>query len=146
MAIIGAHMLFYTPEAEKLRAMLGEVFGFRSVDAGEGWLIFALPPAELGVHPSGHPDDKSAGTHQVTFMCDDIDATMAQLKKRGVQFEGAPSEQGFGITVSMVLPGGVKVMLYEPRHPMAIRQRGLRKAKLARKATHSKARRKSPRR
>jgi len=120
MAIIGAHMLFYTSEAEKLREMLRDVFGFKCVDAGEGWLIFALPPAELGVHPSGGPEDKSAGTHSITFMCDDIAATMAQLDKRGVKFDGAPSNRGFGTITMMTLPGGVKVMLYEPHHKMAI--------------------------
>jgi hypothetical protein len=120
MAILGAHMLFYTSQAEELRAMLRDVFGFKCVDAGEGWLIFALPPAELGVHPAGGPEDKSAGSHSISFMCDDLVGTMAQLKKRGVEFDGEPSDQGFGTTVMMTLPGGVKVMLYEPRHKTAI--------------------------
>jgi len=120
MAIIGAHMLFYTPEAEALRAMLRDVFGFKCVDAGEGWLIFALPPAELGVHPSGDPDDKSGGTHQISFMCDDIPTTMVELQKRGVHFDDAPTDRGFGVVATMTLPGGVKVMLYEPRHATAI--------------------------
>ena len=120
MAIIGAHMLFYTPEAEALRSMLRDVFNFKCVDAGGGWLIFALPPAELGVHPAEEHDAKSAGHHQISFMCDDIHATIADLKSRGVHFDSEPSNQGFGITAVMTLPGNVKVMLYEPRHSTAI--------------------------
>ena len=108
MAIIGAHMLFYTSQAEELRAMLRDVFGFKCVDAGAGWLIFALPPAELGVHPADSREDKAAGSHSISFMCDDIAATMAQLTKRGVKFDGQPSQQGFGTIAMMTLPGRVK--------------------------------------
>jgi len=115
MAIIGAHMLLYSSEADALRATLRDVFGFESVDAGGGWLIFALPPAELGVHPAEGP------SHQITFMCDDIRASIAELRAKGVRIEGEPQDQGFGITVTMILPGDVHVALYEPRHPLAIR-------------------------
>ena len=120
MPIVGAHMLLYTAEADALRAMLRDVFGFKCVDAGGGWLIFALPPAELGVHPSGDPADKSAGTHQLSFMCDDIADTMADLRKRGVRFDTAPHKEGFGTIAMMTLPGNVKMMLYEPHHKTAI--------------------------
>ena len=121
MAIIGTHMLLYTSEAESLRAMLRDVFGFKNVDAGRGWLIFALPPAEVGVHPTqGIESEYSSGRHELSFMCDDIGATIADLRAKGVRIEGEPKDQGFGITVMMTLPGGVEVMLYEPRHPMAI--------------------------
>jgi hypothetical protein len=120
MAIIGSHMLLYTSEPEALRAVLRDVFGFPSVDAGGGWLIFALPPSELGVHPADGPNDKSGIRHQITFMCDDIRTTIADLRKRGVQFEGQPEEREYGVTVMMTLPGDLKVMLYEPHHPMAI--------------------------
>jgi catechol 2,3-dioxygenase-like lactoylglutathione lyase family enzyme len=114
MAITGTHVLLYTPEPEALRGVLRDVMGFDNVDAGEGWLIFALPPAELGVHPA-------EGTqHQLTFMCDDIEATVADLRARGIEFQGGPQDAGFGIQAIMVLPGGVEVMLYEPRHPTAI--------------------------
>jgi catechol 2,3-dioxygenase-like lactoylglutathione lyase family enzyme len=120
MAIIGSHMLLYTPEAEALRGMLRDVFGFKSVDAGEGWLIFALPPSELGVHPAEGPTYESGMRHQITFMCDDIRATIAELRAKGVQIEGEPEDEGYGITVMMTLPGDVKVTLYEPRHRTAI--------------------------
>jgi hypothetical protein len=120
MAIIGAHMLLYSPEAEALRATLRDVFGFRFVDAGEGWLIFALPPSELGVHPAEGPTHEADTRHSVSFMCDDIHATVADLRTKGIQFDGEPKDEGYGITVTMTLPGGVEVMLYEPRHAMAI--------------------------
>ena len=120
MAIFGAHMLLYSSEADTLRATLRDAFGFESVDAGGGWLIFALPPSELGVHPSEGPTYESGVRHQIAFMCDDIRATIAELRTRGVQINGDPEDQGYGITVMMTLPGGVEVMLYEPRHAMAI--------------------------
>ncbi|HVM64859.1 MAG TPA: VOC family protein [Acidimicrobiales bacterium] len=114
MAITGAHAILYTSEPEAVRAVLRDVFGWDHVDAHDGWLIFALPPAELGVHPA------SAPSHELSFMCDDVDATMAELAAKGVQFEGEPQAQAFGRVVTMVLPGGVKVLLYQPRHPTAI--------------------------
>lgn len=120
MPIIGAHMLLYSPEAEALRAMLRDTFGFASVDAGEGWLIFALPPAELGVHPAEGPTYESGTRHQVSFMCDDIRSTVDDLRSKGVRIDGEPQDEGYGITVMMTLPGGTEVMLYEPRHAMAI--------------------------
>jgi catechol 2,3-dioxygenase-like lactoylglutathione lyase family enzyme len=120
MAIIGAHVLLYTPEPEALRATLRDVFGWKHVDAGEGWLIFALPPAELGVHPAEGPSYDSGARHQFTLMCDDIDTTMRELQAKGIEVKGDPSDEGFGITVMLGLPGGVEVMLYEPRHPVAI--------------------------
>lgn len=114
MSIIGAHMLLYTPEAEGLRALLRDAFGWKHVDAGDGWLIFALPPSELGVHPSDIPD------HEISLVCDDITQTIDELRSKGVEFTGEPEEQGFGTMITMLLPGGVKVLLYEPSHPTAI--------------------------
>lgn len=120
MAIIGTHALFYTSEPEELRATLRDVFGWKHVDAGDGWLIFQLPPSELGVHPAEGPTYESGVRHQLTFMCDDIGATIGQLRAKGIEVKGEPEDEGFGITVMLSLPGGVEVMLYEPRHPMAI--------------------------
>jgi hypothetical protein len=120
MAIIGAHALLYTPEPEALRAVLRDVFGFAHVDAGDGWLIFRLPPAELGVHPAEGPTYEAGTRHQLSFMCDDVAATAAELRAKGIEVRGEPEDEGWGITVTLVLPGGVEVMLYEPRHPVAI--------------------------
>jgi glyoxalase/bleomycin resistance protein/dioxygenase superfamily protein len=114
VAITGVHCLLYTEAAEALRETLRDVFEFPYVDARDGWLIFALPPAELAAHPAESP------AHELTFMCDDLDATMRDLASKGIEFRGEPENQGFGIVATMVLPGGVDVMLYEPRHKTAI--------------------------
>ena len=115
MAITGAHVLLYTPEAETLRAQLRDVFGWRHVDAGDGWLICALPPAELGVHPS-----EGDTQHQLSLLCDDVHATAHELRAKGVEVRGEPEDKGFGTGVTVVLAGGVKVLLYEPRHETAV--------------------------
>jgi predicted enzyme related to lactoylglutathione lyase len=112
--ITGVHGLLYTSEPEKLRAVLRDVFGWSHVDAHDGWLIFALPPAELGVHPGENPH------HEISLMCDDLAATMEELRARGIEFRGEPVDAGFGVTATMVLPGGAEMLLYQPRHPTAI--------------------------
>jgi hypothetical protein len=123
MAIIGAHILLYTSQPEALRATLRDVFGWRHVDAGDGWLIFALPPAELGVHPAEGPTFESGVRHQLSLMCDDVNSTTAELRSKGIKIEGTPQDEGWGTTVMMTLPGGVEVMLYQPRHAVAISHR-----------------------
>jgi hypothetical protein len=120
MGVIGAHALLYSSEPEALRALLRDVFGWKHVNAGDGWLIFALPPAEIGVHPAEGPAYEAGVRHQVSFMCDDIHKTIGELRARGVDVVGEPVDEGYGITVDLALPGGVTVMLYEPRHPVAI--------------------------
>src|SRR5687767_3553839 len=112
MAIVGTHALLYTSEPEALRATLRDVFGWKHVDAGGGWLIFALPPAELGVHPAEGPTYESGVRHQLTFMCDNMQATIRELRAKGIEVRGEPEDEGFGITVVLALPGGVEVMLY----------------------------------
>ena len=114
MAVVGTHMLLHTSQPEELRAALRDVFGFDYVVAHDTWLIFALPPAELGVHPAEVP------SHQITFMCDDLPATIAELTAKGIEFDGGIEDQGYGIVTTMVLPGDCRVLLYEPRHPTAI--------------------------
>lgn len=120
MPILGAHMLFYSSEPDALRAMLRDVFGFPFVDAHGGWLIFALPPAELGVHPGEGPNFESGMRHEISFMCKDLASTVAGLRAKGVQFQGEPQKQSYGTIIDMLLPGGVKVTLYEPTHLTAI--------------------------
>jgi catechol 2,3-dioxygenase-like lactoylglutathione lyase family enzyme len=114
VAVTGAHVLLYTPEAEALRATLRDVLGWRHVEAHPGWLIFKLPPAELGVHPS----DGGTST-QLWLMCDDVHATAAELRERGIEVRGEPQDDDFGIWVTLLLPGGFELQLYEPKHPVA---------------------------
>jgi len=113
--IIGAHAIIYSRDAEADRTFIRDVFGFDSVDAGEGWLIFALPPSEVAVHP-----DDVGGRHELYLMCDDIDATVSELKKKGVQIKRPVADLRFGRLVSIELPGGGELGVYEPKHPMAI--------------------------
>jgi hypothetical protein len=119
MAINGTHMLFYTTEPDRLRAMLRDVFGFKHVDAGGGWLIFGLPPSEIGVHPAEGPNWDAGARHSVSFMCDDIARTIGELRAKGVNVDLQTRDEGYGITTMMHLPGGCEVMLYEPRHAIA---------------------------
>ncbi|MGI9601673.1 MAG: VOC family protein [Acidimicrobiales bacterium] len=116
MAITGIHTLLYSSEAEALRSVLADVIGWEHVDDGQdqGWLIFALPPAEMGVHPGEGP------AHEISLMCDDLDATVGELAAKGVQFRGDPVDEGWGIVTTMVLPGEVEMLLYQPRHATAI--------------------------
>jgi catechol 2,3-dioxygenase-like lactoylglutathione lyase family enzyme len=111
--ITGAHAIVYTRDPEADRAFFRDVLGFQSVDAGGGWLIFALPPAELAAHPS---DD--GGHHELYLMCDDITATVADLESKGVELARPVSDEGFGLLTALVLPGGGELGLYEPRHPV----------------------------
>jgi hypothetical protein len=115
VAIVGAHVLLYTREAEALRSVLRDALGWESVDAGEGWLIFKLPPAELAAHPS-----EGDVHHELSFICDDVTTTAAELREKGIEVRGEPEDLGFGIGTTIVLPGDVEVLLYEPRHPTAI--------------------------
>ena len=120
MPITGTHVLVYTSEPDAVREILRDVLGFDHVNAGEGWLIFALPPAELGVHPGGGADFEAGVRHELTFMCDDLEATTAELREKGIEIRGEPQDQGWGIVTTMALPGGLDVMLYQPRHPTAV--------------------------
>jgi hypothetical protein len=119
LAINGLHTLLYTTEPEKLRAVLRDAFGFKHVDAGHGWLIFTTPPSEMGVHPAEGENWDAGARHLISFMCDDINKTIAGLRAKGIDVDTQTRDEGYGITTMMHLPGGCEVMLYEPRHPIA---------------------------
>ena len=112
--INGSHVIVFSNDAEADRAFLADVLGFPHVDAGGGWLIFALPPAEVAVHPAD-----GAASHELYFMCDDIEATMAELRGKGVEFTADIAEERWGRVTRMRLPGGSDVGIYEPHHPRA---------------------------
>jgi len=109
--ITGIHAIVFSPAAEKVRAFFADVLGMSSVDAGGGWLIFALPPAELAVHPAD-----GDGRHELYLMCDDIHATLAELRDKGVEVARGVSDQGWGLVAAIRLPDGEELPIYEPRH------------------------------
>ena len=110
--ITGLHAIVFSPEAEKVRAFFADALGLSSVDAGGGWLIFAMPPAELAVHPA----DGDA-RHELYLMCDSIDATLAELRDKGVELARDVTDQGWGLLAAIRLPDGSEFPIYEPRHP-----------------------------
>ena len=110
--IIGLHAILFTNDAVATRSFLQDTLGLDSVDAGGGWLIFAVPPAEVAAHPAvGRPH------HEVYLMCDDIQATVADLAAKGAEFVEGVVEQRWGLSTTLKLPGGGELPLYEPRHP-----------------------------
>ena len=112
--ISGAHVIVYSKDAEADRAFFRDVLGFKSVDAGHGWLIFALPPGEAAFHPSAENC-----LHELYFMCDSLKAEMASLAKKCVNFSEV-QEARWGSITKMRLPGGGEVGLYQPKHPTAL--------------------------
>ena len=108
--IIGAHSILYSKDAEADRAFLRDILELGTVDAGDGWLIFRLPPAELGVHPSEEND-----VHELFLMCDDLEALVRDLTSRGVE-TCPPQDASWGTVTRMMLPGGGKLGVYQPRH------------------------------
>ena len=114
--IKGVHTMFYSSEPEALRAFLRDKLGFNGTDVGEGWLIFDLPEAEMGCHPAAPEDGEPTGTHNISFYCDHIQETVAQLKSRGVQFTDEITDLGYGWVTHFKVPGNFEVQLYEPRY------------------------------
>ena len=112
MTLTGVHAILYTRDAEADRAWLADVLGLESVDAAGGWLIFALPPAELATHPASSED----GGVDLYLMCDDIETTMRELREKGVGSDGGVTDQRWGRVTKLVLPSGARIGLYEPRH------------------------------
>jgi predicted enzyme related to lactoylglutathione lyase len=110
--ITGVHAVIFTRDADAVRALFRDALEFSSVDAGQGWHIFALPPAELAAHPTDQ-----AGHHELYLMCDDAHTTVDQLKRKGVKFSRPITDEGFGLMTTIKLPDGAELGLYEPRHP-----------------------------
>lgn len=113
--ISGAHMIVYSQDVKADRAFFRDILGFASVDAGHGWLIFALPPAEVACHPSDENDE-----HELFFMCEDLKAEMSALAEKGVHCSDV-QEAPWGSITRMRLPGGGEIGLYQPKHPTALR-------------------------
>jgi hypothetical protein len=107
---LGLHGLIYTSQPEEARAFLRDRVGLPAFDSGGGWLIFDLPSADLGCHPS------ERAFHEVSFSCDDIDAAMAEMTARGVRFNGPVREEEWGRVTSFDVPGGGPVLLYQPKY------------------------------
>lgn len=114
--IRGVHTMFYSSEPEKLRAFLRDKLGFPGTDVGEGWLIFDLPEAEMGCHPADPAKGAPSGTPHISFYCDDIQATVAEWKGRGVEFTDEVQDHGYGLVTHFLMPGDFQVQLYQPRY------------------------------
>lgn len=113
--IRGVHTMFYSSQARELREFLRDKLGFSGTDVGDGWMIFDLPEADMGVHPtetSGPP----SGTMDISFYCDDIAAAVQTLQQRGVTFVQPVEDHGYGLVTRMQVPGGFTVQLYQPRY------------------------------
>ncbi len=114
MAIVGMHALIYSRRAAETRRLFGEALGWKAVDAGHGWLIFRAPPAELAIHPS------EEDYHELLLMCDDIRATVRELRRKGIAVAGPIRNRSRGLATALRLPGGASLGLYQPRHPVAL--------------------------
>jgi catechol 2,3-dioxygenase-like lactoylglutathione lyase family enzyme len=119
--IRGVHTMFYTSDGDATRAFLRDKLRFPFTDVGGGWLIFDMPEADMGCHPAdpsakhGH-QTPAAGTHAISFYCDSIEQTVAELKSRGVEFTRPVVDAGFGLVTAFKMPGGVEVDLYQPHY------------------------------
>ncbi len=114
--IAGAHTIIFAEDAQRAREFLRDVLGFEGVDAGDGWLIFALPPGEVAVHP-GSGWGRGPGHHALFLMCHDIERTVEELERKGVDFVSAIEDESWGRIAHFRIPGAGEIGLYEPRHP-----------------------------
>ena len=121
--ILACHTLIYSDDVEATRGFLKDVLRLPHVDAGEGWLIYGTGPSELGVHPTGGVHDGNSYTsprqHLISFVCDDIEATKAELEGRGARFSGEIADHGYGLVAMVQVPGADDIQIYQPRHPTA---------------------------
>jgi catechol 2,3-dioxygenase-like lactoylglutathione lyase family enzyme len=114
--IRGVHTMFYSSEPEAFRAFLRDKLGFPYTDVGGGWLIFDMPEADMGCHPADKGAGAPSGTQNISFYCDDVEKTVAELKARGVEFTGPITDQGYGLVTHFKMPGDCVVQLYQPRY------------------------------
>ena len=114
--IKGVHTMFYSSEAAALRAFIRDKLGFSFTDVGEGWLIFNLPEADMGVHPTDPAQGSPSGTHDISFYCDNIQKTVAELRAKGVQFTKEVADHGYGFVTYFKMPGNLEVQLYQPKY------------------------------
>ena len=116
--IRGVHTMFYSSDAAGLRAFFRDKLGLKATDVGGGWLIFDLPEADLGCHPveKGAEPGPPSGTADISFYCDDIEKTVAELRARGVEFTGPVADHGYGLVTHFKVPGGFAVQLYQPKY------------------------------
>ncbi|MGO9340965.1 MAG: VOC family protein [Acidimicrobiales bacterium] len=121
--ITGSHAIIYAEDAEKARAFFRDVLDLPYMDVHGGWLIFKLPPAELGIHPTGGDADRGSGPasghHELYLMCDDVEATVTELSSKGVEFTGGIEDQAFGLLTRFKIPGAGDIGLYQPKHATA---------------------------
>ena len=114
--ITGIHGMFYTDKAKELRAFIRDKLGIPGKDVGDGWLIFDFAEADMGCHPTDHEQSPPSGTHNVSFTCDDIEKTVAELRARGVEFSSGIEDRGYGYVIELVMPGGVEIDIYQPKY------------------------------
>ena len=114
--IKGVHTMFYSSDAAGLRTFLRDKLNLKSTDIGDGWLIFDLPEADMGCHPSDETHGAPSGTHNISFYCDDIEQTMKELKARGVKFKGKIEDRDYGLVIFFHMPGDFYVQLYQPKY------------------------------
>src|SRR5262249_40492222 len=114
--IKGVHTMFYSSQADELRAFIRDKLGFPFTDVGGGWLIFDLPDAEMGCHPAEPVQGPPSGTHHISFYCDNIDKTVAELKSRGAESAEGVADLGHALVTHFKMPGDFQVQLYQPRY------------------------------
>jgi len=145
--IRGVHTMFYSSQAGELRKFIRDILGFSFTDVGEGWLIFDAPEADMGVHPSDASQAHAqAGTHAISFYCDQIEKTVAGMKAKGVEFTMPIEDHGYGLVTYFKMPGEVLVQLYQPHYvkqkksaPQAAAMASRRKKRPPRKKAASKS-------
>ncbi|HEY5921796.1 MAG TPA: VOC family protein [Kofleriaceae bacterium] len=142
MAIRGLHGLFYSSDPDATRAFFRDQMKLPFTDTGGGWLIFDFAEGDMGVHPIDESGQPAPNTHDVSFYCDDIQATVAELRSRGVVFSQDPQDHGYGYVTYLTAPGGIEIQLYEPKYPKRVVKPAATKAAKAKPAKQKPAKQK----